>query len=185
VDRGTVALAVVLALAIVAAIAWRVTGGSEHGAVTAGATAPVLGAARTFGDLRLSVPRGWTTLARDGDRITWGAPDRSHVVTLSATEASSLPLMAVVGDVADELAASGVEVVDGPTLVDPGEPLPRGDSFVLVRLRTSTDHGQVDVVQAWRRDSRASADVVATWTSTDGRWPVDPRTAVPSTSGGG
>ncbi len=180
-DLGTILLVATCVVIVALAIAWRMGAGPGAHEAAAGA-APALGAARSFGDLRLSVPPGWTTLARTEDRITWGAPDRTHVVTLSATEAASLPLIAVVQGVVGELEREGVRVIEHPALVEPAERLPRGDAYVIAHLRTDTEHGPVDVVQAWRRDSRAGADVVATWTSADGRWPVDPRAAVPATS---
>jgi hypothetical protein len=43
----------------------------------------------------------------------------------------------------------------------------------------------LDIVQLWRRDSRAQVDVVATWTSADGDWPVSPRSSIPRAEASG
>ena len=173
-----VALAVVLAL-----LAWR----TDHrpGSTSTHAPGDVAAATRSVGELHLRVPASWRQLERVGDeRATWGEPDRTHVVTLAATESSGEPLLAIVAQVARDARASmpGVEVVDGPTRIEAPSHVPHGDDVVRLQLRARTDAGPVDVVQVWRRDARAATDVVATWTSTDGRWPTDPADSIPEGS---
>ncbi|MCB0879504.1 MAG: hypothetical protein KDC46_11080 [Thermoleophilia bacterium] len=173
----TMALALLVTLAI-----WR-SGSDGQVAASVAPTLPL--ATRSLGSVRLAVPKQWRVLDRSGeDRITWGEPQRGHVVTLASTEASAAPLVSIVRDVAreSESAMDGVSVTGGPTIIEPGVRMPREDSVVQLRLRAETPEGPVDVVQSWRRDSRAGLDIVATWTSTDGRWPVDPRDAIPTAS---
>jgi hypothetical protein len=181
VDPATVAWPIGLVLLLVALGAWRA--GSEHDGNDATA-APTDVATRAFDQLRLGVPRGWKTLDRTDGRITWGAADRVHTVTLASTEASSMPLVAIVREVARQSTESvpGSRVMSGPTLVDTGSDLPRGDSLVEVRLAVIDQGRELQVVQAWRRDARAGHDIVATWTSGDGAWPVVPRTSIPAWS---
>jgi hypothetical protein len=170
-----------LLVLLVALGAWRV--GDERGETTAPPPEPV--APRAFGELRLDVPRAWRTLDRTSDHVTWGAADRSHTVTLASTEASTLPLSAVVREVARQSSQSvpGTRVVEGPTLLELGDRAPRDDAAALVRLEVVESGRRLDVVQVWRRDSRAGVDVVATWASTDGAWPLSPRDALPRASG--
>ena len=179
-------IALLLLLALLGA--WR-TGGDEPGARVAGPTpAPSTGAStrRSVGPARLQLPRSWREVERTGARATWEAPDGVHAVTLAHAEAAAVPLIAVVRQVARDAGTSvaGARVVEGPTLVEPEVAMPRDDSVVLLRLRVDRGGGDLlDVVQAWRRDSRAGFDVVATWTSGDGSWPVDPRTTIADTTG--
>lgn len=186
-DTATLAWPIGLVVLIAAIGMWRGADGADRSASSsaAAAAAPVV-AARAFGDLRLDVPREWTTLDRGDGRITWGTAGRTHTVTLASTEAATLPLATVVRAVAREsiTALPSTRLVDGPTTVDPPEPMRRGDSLVIARFEVVEGARTLQVVQAWRRDARASRDVVATWTSTDGTWPVEPRDAVPSVSGG-
>jgi hypothetical protein len=183
VDAATVAWPIALALLLTALALWR-TSGDEHPSRGAAVAAPVL-AGRTFGDLRLDVPRTWTTLERTEDRITWGTSERTHTVTLAGTEAASAPLLAVVREVVRQSvdALPGTRVIDGPTLATAAEPMPRGDSAVVVQFEVDEGSRRLRIIQAWRRDARAGRDLVATWTSGDGTWPVDPRVAVPSSTG--
>jgi hypothetical protein len=168
-------------LLLVALGAWRVGGEQEH---REAATEPTDVATRAFEQLRLDVPRRWRTIERTDGRISWGTSDRVHTVTLASTEASATPLVAIVREVARQSTESvpGSRVVSGPTLVDTGRELPRGDSLVEVRLAVVDQGRELQVVQAWRRDARAGHDIVATWTSGDGTWPVVPRESIPEWS---
>lgn len=183
VDVATVAWPIGLALLLTIVGIWRV--GSHEPAAGADAPPAHTLAPRSFDDLRLPVPRTWTVLDRQRDRITWGDPARTHTVTLAATDAASLPLVSVVRAVAEESrgALPGTRIVEPPRAIDPDERLPRGDSVVLVGFEVDDAGGPVRIVQAWRRDSRAGRDIVATWTSTDGTWPADPRVAIASATG--
>lgn len=184
-DARTARWPVGLLLLLVAIGTWQAD--ADRPREPAGRPAQAELAPRAFGDLRLEVPRSWRTLERAEGHVTWGAADRSHLVTLASTEAAPEPLLAVVRELARETRESlpGGRVVAGPTSVDAGPELRRGDSFVLVELEVDVGGvaGPLHVVQAWRRDARAATDVVATWTSTDGTWPVDPRAALPRVDG--
>lgn len=182
IDPRTAAWPIGLAMLLVAIGAWRIGSSPDAGSASSG-QAPV--STRAFDDLRLVVPRGWNTIERADGRITWGAPDRAHTVTLASTEASTLPLVAIVREVARQSTESvpNSRIVSGPTLVDTGGDLPRGDSLVELRLIVIEQGRQLQVVQTWRRDSRAGYDIVATWTSSDGAWPITPRHSIPEWSG--
>lgn len=178
-DARTTAWPVGLLLLLVSIGAWQADAGDAPRSAAA-RTAEL--SPRAFGGLRLEVPRTWVTLERADEHVTWGAAGRDHLVTLSSTEAAADPLLAVVHALARESVQSipDARVVAGPTVVEPVGGLPRGDAFVVVELELAADgNAPLRVVQAWRRDARAGIDVVATWTSSDGRWPVDPRTSVP------
>jgi len=128
------------------------------------------------------VPAGWKRLAGDERFVTWGSSDRVHTVTLAATDASVLPLVGVVAAVARdaERQLPGARAVSGVTPLELAGRHPRRDSAVVVNFQVE-DPGNpaLDARQVWRRDSRSGRDLVATWTSRDGRWPVDPGRAVP------
>lgn len=182
-DARTAAWPVGLVLLLVALGTWQADAGAP--APTAQAEAGRL-ESRAFGSLRLEVPRSWRTLERTDTHVTWGAADRRHLVTLASTEAAPDPLLSVVRELARESLRSiaGAQVVAGPTRLE-SDVLRRGDAFVLVELQVDDEAGRpLRVVQAWRRDSRAGIDVVATWTSRDGSWPADPRRIVPRTDSG-
>lgn len=172
-----------LVLLLIALGAWR-AGADERSAAPAAAAAPVL-AARAFGDLRLPIPTRWQTLDRGGERVTWGSSDRRHTVTLASTEASTLPLVAIVGEVARQSSRDleGTRVVTGPTRIEPAEPIGRDDAVVFVEFEVVESSRTLQVVQTWRRDARAGIDIVATWTSSDGSWPADPRRSIPTVGG--
>jgi hypothetical protein len=134
---------------------------------------------------RLDVPTTWITLDRTAEHATWGTADRRHTVTLARTESSGASLPGVVsGSVAASTRAlPGADLVGMPVaidLTDAARPGP-GDSAMLVRFRVRAQgrEGALLVEQVWRRDARAGMDVVATWTSADGAWPVSPRSAIP------
>lgn len=147
------------------------------------APAPQRTTTRRLGDLRLDVPAGWVTLDRSADHVTWGAPDRAHTVTLAGTQSSLLPLPGVVSAVVRESADAlpGARPVGRPRMLELAEAYaPRTDAAMLARFRVHDgDRRPLDVAQVWRRDSRAQRDVVATWTSIDGRWPVPLERGIP------
>lgn len=167
-----------LAVALVAAL-WRVAGPDAQPAGVPGRTGDLV--ARTHADARVEVPREWVALDRGPDHVTWGEPDRAHTVTLASIESSTLPLpgivAATVARTTDEL--PGVRSSTSPRAIDL-EDAPRGDGAMLASFRVRGDDEPLEVVQVWRRDTRAGRDVLATWTSADGRWPVEPRDAIPS-----
>jgi hypothetical protein len=167
---------------VVVLAAWR-TGESPR-AAEGPPPAPI--SERAFGQLRLDVPTDWVELERADGRITWGDRSRTHTVTLASAEASSLPLVEVVRALAreSERVLPAARVVRAPRAIDVDLPRPREDAVVLVDLEVDGPHGPLQVVQAWRRDTRSGLDVVATWTSADGSWAVEPRDAVPSSVGG-
>jgi hypothetical protein len=175
-----VLLATLLALA-----AWRVAGDEPEPRTGDHSRSNLV--ERRFDDVRLEVPRSWVVLDRSTDHVTWGEPDRAHTVTLASTAASTLPLPGVVAALversADEL--PGAEVVDTPRAIDLRERAARGDSAMLTRFRVNNAGTSLDIVQVWRRDSRAELDVVATWTSADGEWPASPRSSIPRAAASG
>jgi hypothetical protein len=174
---------VTLLTLLLAAGAWRLhrTGDDDH-PVRAAAAAP---SARSFGAARLAVPRDWVTLDRTTDHVTWGEPDREHTVTLASAEAGGDPLAGVVASVVADAASQlpGARVVGHPVELTL-ERAPREDVALLARYRVDGRDGAapLEVAQTWRRDGRAGMDLVATWTSADGRWPASPRTAVPESA---
>lgn len=167
----------VLVLLLASIGAWRGAHGAARGEPVE--RGPVL-EERRFGDLRLTVPSDWRTLDRSGAHVTWGSADRSHTVTLGWTEASVLPLPGVVAAMARESVAQlpGARIVRDPSPIEL-DGAPRQDSAMLVELRVEDARGVLAIQQAWRRDVRAGLDLVATWTSSDGSWPVSPETSIP------
>lgn len=176
-----------LLLLLVLLAGWRVASSRDQ----AGAAATTAGTStteqRTFGAARLQVPREWITLERREGHVTWGSSDRRHTVTLASTEAGLLPLPAVVGELVEQSAQQlpGARLTERPRSIPLAAPHPRDDAAMLARFRVEDPSGgdALHVAQVWRRDARAGLDLVATWTSRDGRWPVSPRSAVPQVEG--
>jgi hypothetical protein len=141
--------------------------------------------ARAFGNLRLPVPRSWQELERTEGQVTWGTPGRTHTVTLAATQATSEPLVAVVREVARQSTRElpNAVLAAGPTIIDAGAGAARGDAVVAVEFRVEQATRSVRIVQVWRRDSRTSTDAVATWSTSDATWQVEPRTNLPTIVG--
>lgn len=138
---------------------------------------------RRAGDVRIDLPRQWVTLERGASYVTFGEPDRMHTVTIGSTEASALALPGVVRAMLERTTDQlpGARPVEAPRSIDLGQRAARGDSAMLARFRVgSGGSGSLEITQVWRRDSRAGLDLVATWTSADGTWPVSPRDAMPS-----
>ncbi|MCW2920777.1 MAG: hypothetical protein JWL76_651 [Thermoleophilia bacterium] len=185
VDPPTVAWPIGLVLLLVALGTWRVV---DEPRERAAPPEDVKVAPRSFGDARLDVPRSWQTLGRAPDRITWGAANRAHTVTLASTEASSVALPTIVREVVAQSVESlpGASVASDPVDIELGERAPRADSAVLVRFEVGDGtHAPIHVVQVWRRDARAGVDLVATWTSADGTWPASPREHLPQATTNG
>ena len=169
----------VLLCLLVAAAGWRVL---HDDAQRPASERPGLASVeRRVGEARLDVPRDWVVLDRAADHVTWGEPDRMHTVTLASTEASVLPLPGVVAALATRSAEElpGAELVEPPSVLDLDGLAPRDDSAMLASFRVADAGARLEIAQVWRRDTRAGLDVVATWTSGDGRWPVSPRDAIP------
>ncbi|MCW2925453.1 MAG: hypothetical protein JWM98_2857 [Thermoleophilia bacterium] len=177
---------VALPLAILVLLAVRVAVDGDAGAharrpAQAAAAAERLGT-RSFDGLQLEVPAGWATLERTADHVAWGSADRTHTVTLAATEASLLPLSGVVASVSRDSSSAvpGARPVGRPVRLDLDGRAPHGDTAVLARFRIDAGAGRsLEVRQVWRRDLRAGRDVVATWTSSDGAWPAPPAASIP------
>ena len=111
---------------------------------------------------------------------TWRTSDGDDSVSVAAVEAAATPLAAIVADVARQARAAGVETkVAAPRQLPPVRG-PRQDTVMELSLQTRVDGRTLYVRQVWRRDSRAGHDVVATWTSSDDAWDVDPATTVPT-----
>ena len=179
--RALLAWPAMLTLALLLLAAWRMgSGGDDAPAPRAGEPASTV--SRSAGDASIDVPRGWVALDKGRDHVTWGTADRTHTVTLAQTEASVLPLPGVVAAVTAEAAATlpGARVMDGPVAVQLDTRAARGDSAMLSQFVITRDDGaSLKVAQMWRRDARAGLDLVATWTSSDGHWPLPPRSAIP------
>ncbi|MEO6867210.1 MAG: hypothetical protein ABI200_04240 [Gaiellales bacterium] len=141
---------------------------------------------RRFGELRLEVPRSWGTLSRSRDHVSWGTADRSHTVTVASVEASVLPLPGVVAASVRETQEQlpDTELIERPSVLQIDEQYaPREDSALLARFEASgTSQQPLQVAQVWRRDARGERDLIATWTSTDGTWPISPERGIPRTS---
>lgn len=150
----------------------------RHAAGTATRRAP--SRARTWHDIALTLPVSWGMLEQGDEHASWGTPDRSHTVTVASTAASAAPLSAVVHDIASDASDTlpGARL-DGAPRDLALQRAPRGDSAVLLPMVVASGGRQLHVVQVWRRDSRSGQDLVATWSSTDGDWPVDPAREVP------
>jgi hypothetical protein len=170
-------LALLLTLALLRA--FEASGERSH--ATATPHSPTL-VERRAGDLRIALPREWVTLEHDDTHVTFGETDRMHTVTLGSTEASSLPLPGVVRAMLEQTTRElpGARAVEEPLAIDPGAHAARGDAAMLARFRVGSEQpGGLELAQVWRRDSRAGLDLVATWTSADGAWPVSPRESIP------
>jgi len=179
-------LPLLLLLAVGVVVAWRLGSGSEEDiASNDGASRPPL-VARTGGGVRVSMPAGWTRLDHAGATATWGSDDRLHTVTVASVEASVLPLPGVVAAVVRDTRRDlpGVELEGRPVPVALPPTEHAGDAAMLARFTVPADDGgTIHVAQVWRRDTRAHRDVIATWTSSDGRWPAPPRATIPSATG--
>ncbi|MCW2956180.1 MAG: hypothetical protein JWO69_1049 [Thermoleophilia bacterium] len=187
-DRGhgpqaSVLLLTVLVVLVAGLAVWRFSDADpERTRAAAGAAAeatPTM--VRRWSDAGITLPRGWVVLDRARDHVTWGSSDRSHTVTLAATEASVLPLPGVVAAVARDAPRSlpGSRVVGAPTQVELDGRTARGDAAFALELEVDSAGAALHLLQVWRRDARAERDLVATWTSNDGRWPIDPLRSVP------
>ncbi|MCZ4496824.1 MAG: hypothetical protein JWM25_1407 [Thermoleophilia bacterium] len=184
-ELGTWGLPIVLVALLIALATWRSAaagGGDDHSADAPRRATPQL-VTRTWQTASIATPRGWVVLDRGADHVTWGSAARTHTVTLAATESSVLPLPGVVDAIARDApdALPGATLQGRPVEVELG-PAPRRDAAMLVRFALPAEDGGLKLAQVWRRDSRAGRDLVATWTSSDGRWPVDPARAVPSST---
>lgn len=170
------------ALVLVLALAIRVLLAHESPAPPTESRSPGhTGAAEPeLGPGRVDVPRGWRVVERTGAVTTWSDHAQAHGVTVASVESSSAPLAAVVAAVAKDARTSAATLrVRAPREVELGS-APRGDSAFVVELEALTSaEATVHVRQIWRRDSRTRRDVVATWTSTDGRWPVELHAGIP------
>jgi len=179
--RTRTALLVALLLITLVAASWRL-GHGPGGPHTP--RKPDAWAERSVADATLELPREWRPLARERAHATWGDADRSHTVTLAALDVEEAALATIVRDLAAsvEQLAPGARLVGAPEAHDV-ERGGRGDSAMVLRLEvpaTVDDATPTQVVQVWRRDTRAGRDVVATYTSSDGTWPVDPTERLPA-----
>ncbi|MCW2926695.1 MAG: hypothetical protein JWM86_663 [Thermoleophilia bacterium] len=171
-----------LLLLLVLLAAWRAPDDGDGNSSGRAAEPDTRVETRRFGDLRLRVPTGWVTLDRTADHVTWGEAGRLHTVTLASTEASILPLPGVVAAVSRESASAlpGASPEGRPQVVDLPGPAGRDDSAVAAGFRVADDSGgELRVAQVWRRDARAGLDIVATWTSADGQWPLPAQSRIP------
>lgn len=177
-----------LLLLLVLVAAWRVADGARERAATQARQGPDMRLeSRGLGPARLDVPSGWMVLERGPEHVTWGTARRSHTVTLASTEASVLPLPGVVGVVVRESARElpAAKLLGSPRALALAD-APRGDAAMLARfLVREQGRGALHVAQVWRRDARAGLDLVATWTSADGSWPVEPAAGVPEAAASG
>lgn len=139
-------------------------------------------ATRAVADAVVDMPATWRTLARERDTATWGDASHRHTVTLAATDVSEASLASVVHDLAKAAGSlgAGVRLRGAPQARDVLRGA-RGDSAFVLRLEVArSGSAPLQVIQVWRRDTRAGRDVVATWTSSDGRWLGDPTALLPS-----
>ncbi|MBC7460531.1 MAG: hypothetical protein H7287_04145 [Thermoleophilia bacterium] len=168
-----------IALLALTLVALGVARTARHDRGRAAAAPPLV--TRVVADATVETPAAWRALARTREHATWGDSARRHTVTLAAIDASEDSLASIVRDLAAQAAnlAPGARVVGALESRDVKRGA-RGDSALLLRLEIPRGDGRVvRVVQAWRRDTRAARDIVATWTSTDGSWPADPGQLLP------
>lgn len=166
---------------IVVLLAWRVE--SDRRAEADARPAGMPASTRTAAGVSIEVPSGWVSLQRAAGHATWGSRDRRHTVTVGTLDASVLPLPGVVETAVDAALGS----IPGARQAERARSLelaraPRDDAAVAVRYLVEAPEGEarpLHVVQVWRRDSAAARDLVATWTSADGSWPLDPERAIP------
>jgi hypothetical protein len=180
-DRNLIVWPAGLALALIVLALWHHSSDDARSRGVEHPSTPPL-AERSFGDARLNVPRTWTTLDRSTDHVTWGDTDRRHTVTLASTEASLLPLPSTVEQVVadSERQLPGTRALSRPEPIELHGHVGRGDAAVLARLRVEDgSRRELEIMQVWRRDARGQRDLVATWTSADGVWPVPVREALP------
>ena len=188
---ANVGIVTLLALLVI----WRLTsagtearerGATSNRPATAAAAANV--GAHHWNGIQVMAPRSWRSLARGRDFATWGTAGRSHTVTLAATEASVLPLAGIVRGVAREAATAlpGAAANGEPRAVPLPEDAGRADTAMRADFRIQDAAGRtLYIAQVWRRDVRAGHDLVATWTSIDGRWPVNPSKYPPTPGAAG
>ena len=174
----TQALPILAVMLVIAAIGWRV-GHSRDARVSPRPTPRTT--THAIGGAVVDAPATWRSLDRTLEHATWGDVDHSHTVTLGSMAQGEGSLAGVVHAIARDAStvAPGAAVVGAPQLLDLSHG-GRGDAAMLLRLEVPTRGSRpLQVAQVWRRDARAQLDVVATWTSSDGRWPVDPARSLP------
>lgn len=139
-------------------------------------TAP---AATSYEPATVAVPAGWTRVGRRDGVTTWRDADSGDAVSVAAVEAAAAPLAAIVADVARRAATAPATTVRTPRQIAARDANPR-DVVMVLDLQTRVEGRELYVRQVWKRDRRAGRDVVATWTSSDQTWAVDPETTVPA-----
>lgn len=180
--RGRASLLLPCALALVLVGMFLVVHHRRSTVGGSGSEPPRPPVSRRIGDARVRIPSDWQPLAAIDGTETWGSRDHAHTVTVGTTESSILPVAGVVATVVREATTqSGDTHADGAPEALELHDAPAGDSAMLVRFRVDDAPGDeaLRVTQVWRRDARAGLDVVATWTSRDGTWPVRPAAEVP------
>lgn len=164
----------------VAVIAKTVHG--QHVPASRNETTPVTHATQSI-DYRpghIDAPAGWKIIDQRGNVTTWSEPTHDDAVTVASIDSSSAPLAAVVAEV-----ARSSRQLPATTNVAPPHELDvahgaRGDSALMLAMTLRDPQGRtLHVRQIWRRDTRASQDVVATWTSRDDQWPTTPEQGIP------
>ncbi|MCW2950061.1 MAG: hypothetical protein JWN41_1074 [Thermoleophilia bacterium] len=141
-------------------------------------------ASHAVGGARIELPARWRTISRAKEHATWGDAAGAHAVTLGSTESGEGSLAQIARQLVNSVAeiAHGARVVGEPELLD----LPHGgrsDAAMLIRFEVPTSAStRTRLIQVWSREQRSRQDVVATWTSTDGHWPVDPTRHLPTST---
>lgn len=162
--------------AVVPLVRHAVGADSQRNTRAAAATLPRSELA-AVGGATLRLPADWRRLAGGEGFEVWGEAGRRHTVTLGTVPAAPQELALVVAQ-----AAAGMRRQfpgqQAPTLLT----LSGRDRDVqgIALDVESRGHRPVYVRQMWLRDRRARVDAIATWTSADGRWPVDPTTHLPA-----
>ena len=133
-----------------------------------------------FEPAAVTLPARWRITDRSDGVTTWRDPQSDDAVSVAAVESAAAPLASIVAEVARQARTAGPQTqVEAPRQL-PSASGSRRDVVLALELRTNVEGRELHVRQIWRRDARAGRDVVATWTSSDDAWSVDPSTTVPT-----
>lgn len=183
-NRGSILIFVVIALILSAAIAIRAAR-DESSSSKPSSAAAVEPASAKLVDRRqnnavLQIPSDWQEVEKTEESTAWSNPEGTHTVTLVSTESGADDLRTV----AELIRTESEQTLEGEHEVGKVRSIRadednRFNEAVMLPLWVKQEGERMDVAQVWVRDQRASYDAIATWTSTTGKWVLDPEKHLP------
>lgn len=130
----------------------------------------------------IQLPSSWKVIERNGVVTTWGSSETDDRVSVAAVEASATPLPSIVSGVRKQaiLTDKRAEVTPLKELSIPRDVYPKNTAFEFAINAIGPQKQPVYIRQVWHRDIRSNMDIVATWTSADNSWLINPSTTLPS-----